>query len=100
MRNLSASRGIRSRNIWLAPREAVQQQQLRCIDRPRFTIEDLETVDISGAISVKRHQTLLSVGDLHHDQPASLGRSSFPWTVNPSVGAPAMSGARGWRRRT
>ena len=27
-------------------REAVQQQQLRCIRRPRFAIEDLEAVHI------------------------------------------------------
>src|SRR5215831_6890404 len=28
-------------------REAVQQQQLRCVGWPRFTIEDLETVDMA-----------------------------------------------------
>ena len=41
-------------------RETVQQQQLRRIGWPRFTIEDLETVDIGRAISDNRqHEDLL-----------------------------------------
>src|SRR5262245_22067 len=39
-------------------REAVQQQQLRCVGWSRFTIEDLETVDIGRAISDRHHKTL------------------------------------------
>src|SRR5215831_12217201 len=37
-------------------REAVQQQQLRCIGWPRFTIEDLETVNIGRAVSQMHHE--------------------------------------------
>src|SRR5262249_61325926 len=40
-------------------REAVQQQQLRGIDRARFTIGDIETVDIGRAETYGRHENLL-----------------------------------------
>jgi hypothetical protein len=39
--------------------KAVQQQKLWRVGWPRFTIEDLETVDIGGAVSDRRHQILL-----------------------------------------
>src|SRR5262245_33409169 len=39
-------------------RKAVQQQQLRRACWSRFAIKDLETVDISRAISHRRHETL------------------------------------------
>jgi hypothetical protein len=39
-------------------REAVQQEELPCISCSRFTIEDLETIDINTAKSDKPHETL------------------------------------------
>src|SRR5262245_10667701 len=47
-------------------RKAVQQQQLRRVGWPRFTIEDLETVDIGRAIS-----------DRHHENPPLFVTSSM-----------------------
>ncbi len=44
-------------------REAVQQQQLRCVSRPRFTIEDLEAVDIGR-----------SIPDRHYENPPATKR--------------------------
>ena len=40
-------------------REAMQQQQLRRIGRSRFAIENLKAIDVGGAISDGRHETLL-----------------------------------------
>src|SRR4029077_7981779 len=63
-------------------REAVQQQQPRRIGRPRFAIEDLETVDIGHAIS-----------DRHHENPP-LFLASFMTCVVPV--SPMSSSSRGW----
>src|SRR5262245_34774823 len=60
-------------------RETVQQQQLRCFGWPRFTIEDLETVDVG-----------LEISDRHHENPTfgaiPLLLTSRPCTapVNPT----------------
>ena len=40
-------------------REAVQQQQLRRVGRPRLAIENLETIDVGRAVPDRRHETLL-----------------------------------------
>ena len=58
-------------------REAVQQQQLRCVGWPRFTIEDLETVDIGRAISDRHHENPLRRGQewLRKPTPSRSGRA-------------------------
>src|SRR5262245_13784256 len=43
-------------------REAVQQQELRRLGRPRLAIEHLEAIDISRAVLDRRHYTGLSNG--------------------------------------